>query len=283
MNAAQQSSAASASAASVSDRSYVPSALPTNESLKSGVSWGAVIGGAFVTAAVGLLLMTLGAGMGLSSISIWPSARGSLHPVASGAIVWIILVQLVAGAFGGYVAGRLRTKWVEVHTHEVYFRDTAHGLLVWAVSLVLSSAFLGALATSIAGDLSGRSAEASTRAADYYADALLRPTTFTVPAATAEERAEAGVVLARNVSRTSFDPADRTYLTTLVAARTGLSLPEAERRVEMTAANQRVAFEESRKAVAHSLYWLVVALLVGAFSASYAAIFGGRRRDFIWS
>jgi hypothetical protein len=278
MNAAQHSSTAS-----VSDRSYLPSALPTNESLTSGVSWGAVIGGAFVTAAVGLLLMTLGAGMGLSSISIWPSARGSLHPVASGAVVWIILVQLLAGALGGYLAGRLRTKWVSVHTHEVYFRDTAHGLLVWAVSFVLSSAFLGALATSVAGDLAGRSAEAATRPADYYADALLRSTTFAVPGATAEERAEASAVLARNLGRASFDPSDRTFLTALVAARTGLSLTEAERRVEMTAVNQRVAFEESRKAVAHSLYWLVVALLVGAFSASYAAIFGGRRRDFAWS
>jgi hypothetical protein len=81
----------------------------------------------------------------------------------------------------------------------------------------------------------------------------------------------------------SIDPRDRDYLATLVANRTGLSRAEAQRRVDMIVANQRAALDESRKAIAHSLYWLVVALLVGAFSASYAAIYGGRRRDFVRS
>lgn len=287
------------SVAVASDRP-IPAAAPANESLLSGVSWGAVIAGAFVTAAIGLLLMTLGAGMGLSSISIWPTARGPLAHVATGAVVWIILVQLLAGALGGYVAGRLRTKWTAVHTHEVYFRDTAHGLLVWAVSVVVSTALLGTFATSLARDLAGRSPDGTAEPADYYTDTLFRSANLgpasvssdfaatpagsvASPPVSTAERAEARGILLRSLARPAIDPGDRSYLAALVAARTGLNTADAERRVEMTVANQRVAFEESRKAIAHSLYWLVVALLVGAFAASYAAIYGGRRRDFVWA
>lgn len=271
------------SVAASTDLTALPSSAPAAESLSSGVSWGAVIAGAFVAAAISLLLMTLGAGMGLSSISMWPAARGPVARVATGAVIWIVLVQLLAGALGGYVAGRLRTKWAAVHTHEVFFRDTAHGLLVWAVSVVVGTALLGAFATSIAKDLSGRPPDGAAEPADYYADSLFRSASPAAPAVASTERAEARAILLRSLARPAIDSADRAYLAGLVASRTGLSVADAERRVETTAANQRVAFEESRKAIAHSLYWLVVALLVGAFSASYAAIYGGRRRDFTWS
>jgi hypothetical protein len=266
----------------VDDRTS-PSAQPADESLVSGVSWGAVIAGAFVTAAIGLLLMTLGAGMGLSSISMWPAARGPVSRAAAGAVFWVILVQLLAGALGGYVAGRLRTKWTAVHNHEVFFRDTAHGLLAWAVSVVVGTALLGAFATSMARDLSGRPPDGTAEPGDYYADSLFRSANPATPAAGAAERTEARAILLRNLARPAIDPADRSYLAALVAARTGISAADAERRVETTLANQRQAIEESRKAIAHSLYWLVVALLVGAFAASLAAIYGGRRRDFVWS
>ena len=110
--------------------------LPRNEALSSGVSWGAVFAGAFAAGALSLILMALGAGMGLSSLSPSPNAGASASRVGHVAIIWLIFVQIVAAAVGGYLGDRLRTKWVSVHTHEVYFRDTAHGFLVWAVSLV---------------------------------------------------------------------------------------------------------------------------------------------------
>lgn len=149
-----------------------PAAAPALESLVSGVSWPAVIAGAFVTAAIGLTLMALGAGMGLSAISPWPRAGLAATRVAPGAIVWVLLTQLLSCALGGYVAGRLRTKWASVHNHEVYFRDTAHGLLVWAVAVVMTVVFFSALATSLAGEASA----AATRVdpSDYYVDSLLR-------------------------------------------------------------------------------------------------------------
>jgi hypothetical protein len=254
---------------------------PAGESLVSGISWAAVFAGAAVTAAIGLTLMALGAGMGLSSISMWPSAA-SASRVAPAAAGWIVFVQLVAGALGGYLAGRLRTKWVQVHTHEVFFRDTAHGLLAWSVSVVLTIGLLGAMVTSLAGDLAGRSKDGAPHPSDYYADSLFRSPRAAAEPAPADLRGEAAAILAHALAHPAIESSDRAYLAELVSARTGLSRPEAERRVDMTVANARVAAEEARRALAHALYWLVVALLVGAFAASCAAVLGGRRRDFVW-
>ena len=143
------------------------------EATSSGVSWSAVIAGAFASAALGFTLMALGAGAGLSSISIWPRAGFSAQRVAPIAIVWIILVQALACAFGGFLAGRLRTKWISVHRHEVHFRDTAHGLLVWCVGLVMTVVFLSSLGASLAKDLSSMSGEDLANPADYFIPAQI--------------------------------------------------------------------------------------------------------------
>ena len=93
----------------------------------------------------------LGTGLGFSSVSPWSNIGASASTVRAGAIIWLIFAQIVAFAMGGYLAGRLRTKWVDIHTDEVYFRDTAHGLLVWAVGVVLMAAFLASAAAMFAG------------------------------------------------------------------------------------------------------------------------------------
>src|ERR1700680_921970 len=120
-----------------------------NEASSSGVSWAAVLGGATVAAATSLILLALGTGVGLSSVSPWSNAGASASAVSQTAIAWLIVSQIIASAMGGYLAGRLRTKWVNTHTDEVYFRDTAHGFLVWAVGLVIAAAFLASAATAI--------------------------------------------------------------------------------------------------------------------------------------
>ena len=104
-----------------------------NEAHSSGVTWAAVIAGAFATAALSLALLALGTGIGFSAVSPWVNAGASASAIGWTAIGWLVLMQLIASSAGGYLAGRLRTKWVNVHTHEVYFRDTAHGFLAWAV------------------------------------------------------------------------------------------------------------------------------------------------------
>ena len=60
--------------------------------------------------------------------------------------IWLIVMQWISSGVGGYIAGRLRTRWIGTHTHEVFFRDTAHGLVTWAVATVLVAA---TLATSL--------------------------------------------------------------------------------------------------------------------------------------
>src|ERR1700680_2193958 len=133
-----------------------------NEAHSSGWSWAAVMAGAFVAAALSLALLALGTGIGLSALSPWANAGASVSRIGRTAIAWLVLMQLLASSVGGYLAGRLRTRWVNIHTHEVYFRDTAHGFLVWAVGLVITAAFLTSAATSMVGG----AARASMTAAD---------------------------------------------------------------------------------------------------------------------
>jgi hypothetical protein len=259
-----------------------------NEAHASGVSWAAVFAGAFVAAALSLILLALGSGIGLSSISPWAGAGASATAVGRGAILWMILMEMISSAIGGYMAGRLRTKWVHVHTDEVYFRDTAHGFLTWAVALVLTAGFLGAAATRMLGEARTEAGAATSRTVDanaYYVDAFLR-TAGTTPDATANStanatavREEVGVILANDLRRGNLPDYDGAYLAQLVSARTGLSQSDAQARVTQVFDQARQAADTARKAVAHSLYWLFLALLVGAFCASFAATLGGRERD----
>ena len=123
----------------------------SGEANSSGVSWPAVIGGAFVAAALSLILLALGSGLGLSSVSPYSNVGASASTVSGMAIGWLILMQVIAMSMGGYLAGRLRTKWASIHNDEVYFRDTAHGFLVWALSLVITVFFLASAATTMVG------------------------------------------------------------------------------------------------------------------------------------
>ena len=118
------------------------------------VSWPAIAAGAIAAAALTLVLLAFGAGMGFSAVSPWGNSgiSASTFQITTG--LYLIVVALLASAMGGYVAGRLRTRWVGVHTHEVYFRDTAHGFLAWALATVIGAGFLAAAASNIAGGAS---------------------------------------------------------------------------------------------------------------------------------
>jgi hypothetical protein len=261
------------------------SIVPGNEASVSGISWAAVAGGSFVTAALLLSLSALGAGMGLSSISPWANAGVSPSAVGMGAMLWLAFAEIIACGLGGYVAGRLRTKWVDVHSDEVYFRDTAHGFLVWAVALVMMAAFLTSAATVLAGG-ENRGANASRSegpAADanrYYVDSMFRSAKASSPADDAA-RAEAGMIFAHSLGQRELTPEDKNYVAEMVAAKTGVARPDAERRVTDAFEQARQAADTARKAVAHSLYWMFLALLLGAFAASLAATFGGKQRDHV--
>ena len=266
-----------------SSSSNIPS---KNEALSSGVSWTAVIAGAFIASALSLALLALGTGVGLSAISPWSNVGASASTVSKGAILWMIVTQIISSSTGGYLGGRLRTKWVNVHTDEVYFRDTAHGLLVWAVGVVITAAFLASAAASMVGGAAAGSASASVQAADrsvdsnaYFVDSLFRSSHAGTEVSDPSTRAEAAVILANALRHGDMPATDRIYLGQLIVARTGLSQSEAEKRVSESYAEAQQAADAIRKSIAHSLYWLFLALLIGAFSASWAATIGGRQRD----
>jgi len=276
-----------ASADFVDSRAEMPG--PNREAHSSGVSWGAVVGGAFVAAALYLILLALGAGFGLSAVSPWSNVGLTATKVGSIAIGWLVIIEIVASAFGGYLTGRLRTKWTLIHSDEVFFRDTANGFLAWAVALVVSVVFLASAAASMAGSVpdtrtSSSTATTETALADptmYYVDALFRPGRVSAGISDAAVKAEAQRIFVRGLKDKEMASEDQTYLATLVADRTGITQPDAERRVSDVITDARQAEDAVRKATAHLLLWLFLSLLMGAFSASFAATIGGRQRDHV--
>jgi hypothetical protein len=274
---------------SVPDQTWPHDHETKNEAHSSGVSWPAVIAGAFVAAALSLILLALGTGIGLSAMSPWEGTGASASAVGRTAIVWFILTELIASSVGGYLAGRLRTKWVNIHTDEVYFRDTAHGFLVWAVGLVITAAFLASAVASVGRNARGNSAAAegsavaASRSAfgpnEYLVDSLLRTTPPRTGQDDAPLRSEVGLIFLNGLREGNIPVADKGYLAQIIAARTGISETEAEKRVDDTFAQAIQATDTARTAVAHSMYWTFLALLIGAFCASFAATIGGKQRD----
>jgi hypothetical protein len=247
----------------------------------SGVSWGAVIGGAFVAAALSLILLALGAGFGLSAISPWSNVGVSAAGIGAAAIVWLILTEAIASAMGGYLAGRLRTRWRSIHTDEVHFRDTANGFLVWAVAVVVTAAFLAAGAVSMVGGTPGEPAVQGNAAEAYFVDRLFRSDHPVTSDNDPFVRSEASRIFDYAVLQDQAAPGDNSYLAQLVAAKTGLTPAAAQSRVSDTIAEARQAEDDARKATARLLLWTFLALLIGAFCASYAATIGGRQRDHV--
>jgi hypothetical protein len=262
---------------------------PNHEAHSSGVSWGAVIGGAFVAAAFYLILLALGAGFGLSAVSPWSNVGASASTVGAAAIVWLILIEVIASALGGYLTGRLRTKWALIHTDEVYFRDTANGFLAWAVALVISVTLLASAAASMVGRAAqlASAAESSGPANSavypngYFVDTLFRSNQAGSENKDIAVQAEAGRIFTNALRQDQMPAADQNYLARLIAAKTGVSQAEAEKRVSDVVAEARQTEDTARKATAHLLLWLFLALMMGAFSASYAATIGGRQRDHV--
>jgi hypothetical protein len=264
----------------------------TVEAQLSGVSWAAIIAGGVGASALSLLLLALGAGLGFSAVSPWSNSGVSATTFSIGAGLYLIVMAMVASTIGGYLAGRLRTKWVGVHTHEVFFRDTAHGFLAWAFATVLSAAVLASAASHIVGaGAAGLGQPTGVATAnqsagdgvpmDNFVDRLFRsdPAANRPPLdpAARSEIARLFTATVRNGGEVSAP--DRTYVAQVVAARTGLGQQEAEQRVAEVISQAKTALDNARKAAAHLSLWLTASLLIGAFCASLAATEGGQLRD----
>lgn len=293
----------------------------------SAVSWGAILAGAAAAAALSLILLILGTGLGFSAVSPWSYKGISAGRFGAATILWLTLTQVFASGLGGYLAGRLRARWIAVHQDEVYFRDTAHGFLAWAVASLATAVLL----TSVIGSIVGGGVQAAasvvsgaatagatvvnselakpdgdgTRTA-YFMDSLFRTGPDAMPRATTgstsagtgrapqqdsdQQRSEVTRIFMNTLRTGPLPPEDVRYAAQLVAQRTGLSQQEAETRVNgiysrlqerfnTAQAAAREAADKARKASTYSALWLFVSLLVGAFVASWTALYGGRQRD----
>jgi hypothetical protein len=259
---------------------------------RSAASWPAIVAGAVITAAATLVLMALGAGVGLASISPWSNHGVAVTTFAVTGAIWLILTQWISAGLGGYIAGRLRTRWVGTHTHEVFFRDTAHGLVTWAVATVLVAMVLSSSVMSGAGAAAHAVGEAASGGIQgamqtaYGLDKLFRSTGAASGAPSTDPRIETGHIIANAVATGSVPDTDRAYLVDQVAARTGVAQADAQARVDAFIASVMQAQEKlkadadaARKAAAKTSIFLALSMLVGAFIASVAAALGGRLRD----
>lgn len=279
----------------------------------SAVSWSAVLGGAVVSASISLMLLAAGAGLGFTSVSPWSSAGVTATTFGIAALAWLAIVHLLAAGAGGYLAGRLRTKRVGLHTDEVAFRDTAHGFMTWAVSAIVTALLLASTASAIIGgtarlgasaasgvasSVSGMAGQAAGRVdltnldpSAYLTDSLFR-TDRPAPSSTdaAPARAEVGRIVAMSIRNGDMAPADKTYVASVIAAQTGISQPDAEKRIndaiaktkEVAAKAEQTARETAdiaRKGAASFALATFIAMLIGALASSYGATVGGRARD----
>jgi hypothetical protein len=284
------------------------SAVDVIETVSPSVSWRAILGGAVVIAAVAFILTVLGAGFGLASISPWPGEGASATEFAVIGGIWLIVVQWLSAGLGGYMAGRLGPKTAVLHVDEVYFRDTARGIIAWAVAVVITALLLTSAVTSLVG--SGARAGAGVVASlgqgamqgaaqgtaqspgtpgspsGYLLDTLFRKSTPDANGSPQDARGEATRIIVSSLPSGDMPAADKAYLAQLVAARTGISQDDAQKRID-TLVNQvkqaeqkaREAADAARKAGRNIAFFTALSLLIGAFVAGVAAKIGGHHRD----
>lgn len=254
------------------------------------IHWSAIFAGAFAALGLTIILLTLGSAFGFGSFSPFAGDGLSITTISVVAIIWLILTQIIASIAGGYLAGRMRQRWT-IHADEVFFRDSVHGFLTWA----LATTFMFAVAGLAAGH--GALIKGGATIAAYADEDMPSPATiitdrlYRAPGGDPEALATARQEADRFVMRAIADPAsvtsaDRAWLVEDVAERTAIGVNDAEARVQaafdqmdVARAEARDAVDTARAASATLAIATALALLIGAFLASAAAIFGGRERD----
>ena len=249
-------------------------------------SWLAVVAGALAAIATTLILFTLGSGLGFAAASPWGNTAQTAAKLGVAAGIWIIVMQWLSSAAGGYLTGRLRSRWIGTHTHEVFFRDTAHGFLAWALATVIVGAVAAATSVATTGGAVAAGGAATAQDLAYDADTLYRTPTGD-EGVLAPVKTEAGRLLAATSAKGGdLGPDEHAYLVASVASRAAVAPAEAERRVALVTQRERDAFaaaqaaaDKARNAAAAAAILSALAMVVGAFIASVAAVLGGQVRD----
>jgi hypothetical protein len=208
--------------------------------------------------------------------------------------IYLCIVAVMSSAVGGFLAARLRAKVVGMTSNEVFFRDTAHGFLAWAFATLISATALVSttsyLANGTLAGLSGISAQAGSAADPFqlYIDTLFRRAAPAQAGSPSHSDTQVTAEVARLwkadfTGNADLTPGDRTYVTQVVAAHTGLNQADAQKRVDEVVAEAKSDADRTRRAAAHLSFWVTAALLFGAFAASLAAAEGGVFRDGTWN
>ena len=251
----------------------------------SAVSWAAICGGALIAIATTLILVSLGSGFGLGLAAPWGQATDTIVHLGIFAGIWLVVVQWLSSAIGGYVTGRMRVRWVGLHTHEVFFRDTAHGFMTWSLATVIMAAVAAWVGANVAGLAAGADKAIPPLSVAYDADTLYRTVAGDqTPVQTVRD--EAARTLATSVVTGTVSQEDRDWLIASISARTGASAATAAGRVDAVLAREhreieaaKTAVDEARVAAAKASLLTALSLLVGAFIASVSAAIGGQLRD----
>ena len=263
------------------------SELPTAVAIDSATSilqWGAIIAGAVVAAALSLVLIAFGSAIGLATFSSSPTWRDASPALAVASGIYLVLTTLASFGLAGYVAGRLRERWNPTAPNNmVEFRDGMHGVLAWAIAVVVSGIIIAA---SVAGVASKAVEPASSPVATtgepliaYELDRLFRAERRPPGADLTYSRAEAGRILLASTGRQGITPEDRAYLVRMVASDTGIAPSDAEHRVDIAITAATVAVQKARRSAVILGFSTAASLLLGAAAAWYAACVGGRHRD----
>ncbi len=251
------------------------------------VEWTPVIAGAIAAAALSFVLFTFGSSLGIALASSSPSWRDASVTLAVLSGLYVILATVASFGFGGYIAGQLRSPWAaSTDTDEVEFRDGIHGLLVWALAVALGALLASVAAAAVAATSAPAASLPNTTAGEpliaYDLDRFFR-TQQTPPSAgdMSYSRAEAARIAMRAAARENRKglPEDRAQLVRIVAARTGLTGPEAEARVTDFVERSTTAIRKARRSAIVVGFMTAAGVLLGAAVAWFAAVAGGSHRD----
>jgi hypothetical protein len=244
------------------------------------VDWGAIVAGVFVAIAVSSVFLAFGSAIGLSLTSFHPSESAPVIGLVIAAGLWLLWVQISSFIGGAYVAGRMRRRIGDAKAHEVEMRDGAHGLIVWAVNIVIGAVLAGWI--TIAGVSGAISTASDSGAVEYYADRLMRSDAVAGTTAVSPDtqyNAQIGRILVRNVAARTVDATDRSYLVREISARTGLAEADAQKRVDDTVVTLKAQAETARRYGVLLAFMTAASLLISGVAAWWAATAGGKHRD----
>jgi hypothetical protein len=246
-------------------------------------NWTPIILGALIATALSSILLAFGATIGLGVTSAAPTWRDASASLAILSGLYLIIQAAISFGVGGYIAGRARTAAAASDSAEIEHRDGLHGLAAWALAVVLGTLLAALVGSAALTRLNANLPAVRTSAAEpllsYEIDRLFRPARRAANVDLTQERAEAGRILLTSSSHSGMSSEDRAYLVQLVVATTGLTGPDAERRVDTAILNSQTAIARTRRSSVILAFSVAAALLLGAVVSWAAAAAGGHHRD----